>query len=164
MDNQIWTTVEDVAGNNWGSSSEAFSAPIAGQVVDRERWHAAYKMLARLSALHQNWDEDGAPAPSPLCLATARRLLEKIEQETGSAPDRIVPAPGGEILIEWHAPGFYLEAEIATPWIVEWMKQVGDGPVQHWDWDLLDELGSVTSARAFGDPGTDTPFTMEIAA
>jgi hypothetical protein len=164
MDNQIWTTVDDVAGSNWGISSEAFSPPIATREAEQERWRAAFGMLARLHDLRPNWDEENAPALNLLCLATARRLLEKIESEAGSAPDRIVPAPGGEILIEWHAPGFYLEAEIATPWIVEWMEQVEDRPAQHWDWDLFEDLVSVSFARAAGDPGTDTPFTMEVAA
>jgi len=66
--------------------------------------------LDNLRELKDDWDEDGATAPSEEAISCAERILNMLRDVPGQA----VPTTDGGVQIEWHARGFDIEFVI-TP-------------------------------------------------
>jgi hypothetical protein len=66
--------------------------------------------LDKLRVLKDDWDNDGALAPTADAIDVAERLLNMLREVPGQA----VPMTDGGVQIEWHASGFDVEFVI-TP-------------------------------------------------
>ena len=66
--------------------------------------------LDKLRELKDDWDNDGAPAPTADAIDAAERILNMLREVPGQA----VPMIDGGVQIEWHARGFDIEFVI-TP-------------------------------------------------
>jgi len=80
--------------------------------ADEPLWLPA--VLGRLSViggLADNWDGDGAKAPSDVALTAALGVLLKLLGRESATP-AVVPTPEGGIQFEWHDAGWDVEVEV----------------------------------------------------
>lgn len=123
--NAIWTRVGDSDG-------------YAPDVTDRSpSWADA--ALARLSALEDNWDDNGAMAPT----ATAIQSVKGFLWIWGTHPrrPRVWESPDGGVMLEWYAPGASLVIEFDAngdgfAWVTTDRTEV-DGSIQ----EISDDVG-----------------------
>ena len=66
--------------------------------------------LDKLRELKEDWDNDGAKAPTEEAIDTAERVLNMLREVPGQA----VPCTDGGVQIEWHSHGLDVEFRI-TP-------------------------------------------------
>jgi hypothetical protein len=88
--------------------------------------------LRRIVSYQDDWDGNGAVAPSPEVLRTVRQFMDRWSREDRLPPGRIVASPAGSVVLEWREGGRYLEAEIDEPGTIEWMLEAPDGSFSHW--------------------------------
>jgi len=93
-------------------------------------WKTAEERLAHLSQLPADWDSEGCLAPARPAIAGTAKLLRLLRSDPDNpAPDRMVPAPDGTIVIEWQSSRVRREAEILDDTHIEWMYRiVGEAP------------------------------------
>lgn len=100
-------------------------------VLDRETgstWDREFDNLLRIRQLPDDWDGQGAPAPSTELVDSALVLALHLRQSSLPAPDRIVPGVAGTIVMEWQTKrGRCLELEVVEPYLAEWFD---NGPFQ----------------------------------
>lgn len=95
-------------------------------------WLDLAQALAGFVALEDDWDGQGAVAPSPQIIIVARGLLIELRDNTSlPPPSRVAACPMGGILFEWQWPGSYLDAEITPTGEVAWMRENAGAPVEH---------------------------------
>ena len=108
----------------------------------------ALARLDELAAMHDDWDGEGALAPTAAALAAARQVLERLEGmairpirpvPSSPEPHRVAPGPCGEVVLEWEIGGIYLECECAEDGRIEWMHEIG-GHTTHWEWPRREEV------------------------
>lgn len=105
------------------------------------RWQECASLLDGFESLRDNWDGEGAKAPSLELLASARDLLAHLK--TGFRPIHVPPtdivaSPFGGVLFEWQDEQSYLEVEIKDPFLAEWMLMREGEPAEHWPWHSSD--------------------------
>jgi hypothetical protein len=66
--------------------------------------------LDKLREMKDDWDDDGALAPTEEAVDAAERILNMLRDVPGAA----VPMTNGGVQIEWHARGFDIEF-VLTP-------------------------------------------------
>lgn len=98
-------------------------------------WQQSVFRLQEIENLDADWDGEGAEKIDYDIIRSAEALFERLSS-TSVPPSRIVPTQDGAIVIEWHNNGAYTEAEIETPYLVEWMHRSPQGTISHWDEDL----------------------------
>ncbi len=106
---------------------------ILAQKPQADRWAACISTLLSYLSLGDDWNGDGAAAPTPANVYGAVAWLQQL-QECGSScpPPQAVPGVNGEVLLVWQDRSFYLEAEINTPYQVEWMLTSPGQAPKHW--------------------------------
>lgn len=89
---------------------------------DSRHWLAeAHRSISRLAPLPENWDREGSPAPKPVVLDAAFRVLSEIESyEMPTA--HIGPVSGGGLGIEWRLGERDLNLEILPDGSIEYLK------------------------------------------
>jgi len=89
---------------------------------DPRPWLAeAHRSVSRLALLPDNWDGEGSPAPKPVVIEEALRVLSEIEPyEMPMA--QIGPVPGGGLGIEWRLGERDLNLEILPDGSIEYLK------------------------------------------
>ena len=114
-----------------GAKADSESAPTSG--TNGEAWDHLFKELQRLQALGDDWDGQGAEAPSAAVLDwTSDWVRQMSRYPQAIPPSRVVPGVAGEVYLEWQGPTFYLVAEIGSPARVEWMLSIPEAPNRHW--------------------------------
>jgi hypothetical protein len=113
------------------ADARANGAAAGGRLPQGESWSAALEQVQRLQSLGADWDGQGAQAPSPVLLESARQLAEVLARHAFPPPCRVVAGPDGEVLLEWQAGDAYLEAEIGRPGTAEWLLILPDQTSQH---------------------------------
>jgi hypothetical protein len=90
-------------------------------------WHSqpwvadARRTIARVSALGDDWDGEGSPAPRPSALEVMNRLIKEIDSfELTQA--HIGPVSGGGIGVEWRCGDRDLTIEILPDGSLEFLK------------------------------------------
>ena len=139
MDQEFWSEGDEYY-EDCGSAPEGFTSEPRLTIDRYDQWRQAFAWIESLRLLRQNWDGDGASPPSSLCVATALRTLNMSRIANDFPPSRIVPGLDGAIIIEWHRPNYYLEAEISEPGTVEWMEKLNNQPARHCEWNLSGEM------------------------
>ena len=127
----VWTKTEVS-----GSELDNITSPTGFALRTIDEWPRQLSRIAKLKLLKDNWDGEGAIAPSRELLQSLAHLL-RIHQENGyPAPSRIVPTVDGIIAIEWQMPPRFASLEIARPYEGEWLiEQPGYRPefrVEKW--------------------------------
>ena len=99
-------------------------------------WDERLARLRSLALLEGNWDDEGAEPPSDVILNSAEYLIKFLRSSAPNfPPSHIGSSAAGSVLVAWHLPeGRYVEAELSSPDIVEWMEDKGQQRFEHWTW------------------------------
>ena len=81
--------------------------------------------LNRVGELPDNWDAEGSPRPDPAVIASAKRLLERLQDSRlGAVPVPFVcPIAGGGIQFEWTSSKKHLEIEFLDTSTIAFLKE-----------------------------------------
>src|SRR5262249_17862283 len=89
---------------------------------DAPPWLAeACRSISRLAQLPANWDGEGSPAPKPVVLEQALRLLAEMEPYAMPTA-HIGPISGGGLGVEWRLGERDLNLEILPDGSIEYLK------------------------------------------
>jgi hypothetical protein len=86
-------------------------------------WGNVYAMLDNISALHDDWDGEGAIRPDERIIRVTSELIKQIRNfpDGPIAPTIIRATPDGNICVEWHTgSAARVEAEVGQN-AIEWM-------------------------------------------
>jgi len=91
-------------------------------------WVAQIDQLTAFRSLQDDWDGDGAVAPSGELVDGAVALARSLREQEVEPPDRIVAGVNGTIFFEWHLPDGYREIEVNSPSDAEerWVRTGSD--------------------------------------
>ena len=124
-----------------GASNDASPAPARlhgahgeqREVPDAGSWEPAVVSMVELQHLGDNWDGQGARAPTHELLASAIGLAYTLHEQGVDPPTRVVPGPEGSVIFEWQDPdGAYTEVEVVRPLYAEVMLIQPGQPAKHW--------------------------------
>jgi hypothetical protein len=100
---------------------------------DAGPWQPAVKKIVEFEHLGDDWDGQGARAPSFELLASAIGLAYTLYQQELDPPNVVIPGVDGTVTFEWHdLDGTYTEVEIVRPLYAEVMMIEPGKPAQHW--------------------------------
>jgi len=103
--------------------SAAGDASVWSQVEEEaERWTRWIDELLRWRHLQDDWDGEGALAPSPAVVDQAILIVQTLRALDAPPPDRIFPSTNGTIYFEWFTPLGYWEIEVISPHDVQGRK------------------------------------------
>jgi hypothetical protein len=96
-------------------------------------WEPAVQAMAAFQYLGDDWDGQGARAPSEEVLQSAIGLAYTLHKQGVDPPSRVVPGPEGSVIFEWQdAEGTYTEVEIVA-WLVAEVMLIEPGQLaKHW--------------------------------
>ena len=94
-------------------------------------WVRVVRSLQALASLRDNWDGLGAIAPSLAVVRTAVDVAERQRDGEMGLPATAVATPAGTILFGWEEGQNYLEIEVISPTLVEWMTVDQNGIAEH---------------------------------
>jgi len=80
-----------------------------------DSWQKHFDTLDQMAGLKDDWDGDGAIAPSPDLVTSTRELLRDLQNRQVPAPSRVGAGPNGTILAEWQNGLNYFEIEVCGP-------------------------------------------------
>lgn len=144
---EVWTQAGTSSTVKFGEPKNLLiSSPATHQ---RARWKQILDRLIAISKLEDNWDGEGAEAPDFEIIDSVTELLIK-HTELLPHPNRIVPSVDGAIVVEWQLDGTYLEAEVETTNLAEWMLRTPDGVITHWE-ERIAEPETSTTEYLFSD-------------
>lgn len=76
-------------------------------------WDVVYRAINAMRDLSDDWDGDGAAAPSPPVVNNALRIAAALELQDGfPPPSRVLPSVNGTIVLEWTFGGWHSEIEV----------------------------------------------------
>lgn len=102
-------------------------------ISDAGPWEPAVQKIVALQALGEDWDGQGARAPSSEVLASAIGLAYTLNEQGVAPPSRVVPGPEGSVIFEWQDPeGTYTEVEVVGWLSAEVMLMKPGQPARHW--------------------------------
>jgi len=135
----------DIPQQNWLTQAgrqngvAAASAPPHGvkrdtaSLSDAGPWEPTVQALVEFQHLGDNWDGQGAVAPSYEQLESAIGLAYTLYQQGVNPPSRVVPGPQGSVIFEWQDPdGTYTEIEQVRPFYAEVLLIEPGQPAKHW--------------------------------
>jgi hypothetical protein len=96
-------------------------------------WEPTVAQLVALQHLGDDWDGQGARAPSRDLLAAAVALAYLLNERGVDAPSSVGPGPDGSVSFEWQRPdGTFCEVEVVRPFYAEVMLIEPGKPARHW--------------------------------
>ena len=91
------------------------------------------RTIVAMQHLGDDWDGQGARAPSQEMLVSAIGLAYTLLQKGMEPPSSVVPGLEGSVIFEWQWPdGTFCEVEIVRPFYAEVMLVEPGKPAQHW--------------------------------
>lgn len=102
-------------------------------VPDVGPWEPAVQKMVAFQSLGDDWDGQGARAPSEEVLKSVIGLAYTLHEQGMEPPSRVVPGPEGSVIFEWQEPdGTYTEIEVVG-WLVAEVMRIEPGqPAKHW--------------------------------
>src|SRR5687767_6290040 len=98
--------------------------PRANRGADRI-WSRREREICAAGDLSDDWDGEGADAPSAGVVQTALHLVRAIwERGDWPPPSRVSVTSDGTIVLEWRILDSYVEAEIENPGSANWMVKM----------------------------------------
>lgn len=128
--------LKEAGERNGASTAPARLHGINGEqkaVPDAGPWEPAVQQMVAFQHLGDDWDGQGARAPSEEVLQSAIGLAYTLHQQGVDPPSRVVPGPEGSVIFEWQdADGTYTEVE-NVGWLVAEVMLIEPGqPAKHW--------------------------------
>lgn len=102
------------------------SAPSSG-----DPWQRTEARIAWLHTLRDDWDGEGAAAPTGDLINRAASLLAAVQSHGIAPPTTIAAGHDGAIVIEWHGEPYYFEIAFKAPNAVEWLATLNGKPAAH---------------------------------
>jgi hypothetical protein len=103
------------------------------QIEDAGPWEPSVEKIVAFRDLGDNWDGQGARAPSYDLLVSAVGLAYLLYEQEVDPPSRVVSGPEGSVIFEWQFPdGTYGEVEVVRPLYAEVMWIEPGQPAKHW--------------------------------
>ena len=115
--------------------------------ADERTWARRWREIEAISRLGDDWDGEGARAPTAAILNTARRLLGQMSEDGDTAPSSITVSSDGTVIIAWKRLGAYREAEVERAGIASWMERQAGVPTKHWTTRVVIDVPEYFSAR-----------------
>lgn len=78
-------------------------------------WAGLIDELLRILQLEDNWDGEGAVAPSPAVVESAVRLAKTLQAKEYPPAGRVIATVNGTISFEWLTPLGYCDIEVMSP-------------------------------------------------
>lgn len=133
---QPWRETEELASTPNGlrcpSTSATVQATSVTVVESGLPWLAqAYKTLAKMRTLSQNWDSYGAPAPNAIAIEAARAVLSVLA-DTGFLPASIDPSAEGGVCIAFSRAKRYADLECFNTGEVLAVVSIGGDDTRVW--------------------------------
>lgn len=94
-------------------------------------WAYVIRSVQGLENLQDDWDGQGAEAPSLAIIRAAIRVAENFQKSCEQPPVTAVATPAGTVLFTWEDQSSYFEFEIASPDRLEWMQKEQGKPATH---------------------------------
>jgi len=118
------------------------------------RWKDCAVELVNMRSLGDDWDGEGAEAPSGALIDSALDLSFRLVDLGISPPDRLSAAPDGSVILEWQLPELYFEIEVVDPDRVEVMSIRQGAAAEHKVWMRQERNEETVSLqnRSFPDP------------
>jgi hypothetical protein len=104
------------------------AAGYTGQV--RSGWDDVLRALQDLMRLRDDWDGEGAVAPSRSVVRSAIFIAIRLRNLESPIPTTAVATRAGTILFSWQDGSDYQEVEV-TPDAIEWMSIDRNGVAEH---------------------------------
>jgi len=126
---------------NWSQEVNVLNAasqagagkPAAGPIKDAGPWETAVQKIVGFQNLEDDWDGQGAKAPSRDLLESAIGLAYTYNHNGVPPPQCVVPGIDGSVVFEWqHPDGTFAEVEIDRPLHAEVMVIEPGQPAKHW--------------------------------
>jgi hypothetical protein len=95
-------------------------------------WNSRIDELLAIRSLADDWDGQGAKAPSTELVDSALVLAQAFRRGGAEAPSRIVPGVNGTVIFEWQAGEEYCEIEVTRPYQAEGLRFLPGQPTEHW--------------------------------
>lgn len=128
----MWTTLQPEITRRFRRSSVNGAAHPGATVVavpspseSDEAWEPWIKTLHGFGELADDWDGQGASAPTAELLQSALTLAHKLSEQGVEAPSCVVVGVNGTVIFEWQGDqGAYAELEVTGPYQADgyWMK------------------------------------------
>ena len=96
-------------------------------------WTAIIDDLLALRLLEDDWDGQGAKAPSTALVDSAIVLSQLFRRQGCLAPSRVVAGVNGTVILEWQADESYFEIEVTTPYEARATRMTPGQPSEEWD-------------------------------
>lgn len=130
-----WQAAAAGASENVSRRTSTAGPPIeygaAGPPADR--WQKIIEEIIAMQRFGNDWDGQGALAPSPELLESALGLVNLLRINGVEAPAAAVPGVDGSVTLVWNsADGTYCEVEIDRPVHAEVMLIEPGLPAKHW--------------------------------
>src|SRR4051794_5430528 len=87
----------------------------------KDGWPKQEQRIAELRRLEDNWDGEGAVAPSAELIESVAGLPRQHKNDGRAAPSGIVPTVDGTLFLEWQAPPIFASLEVRQPYEGEWL-------------------------------------------
>ena len=138
----VWSDASSWTELGTGSLKRKGLFTSVDDIIERQ-WRERFDDLALIRSFMDDWDGEGALAPTPELVDSVSELLKLLRNKRDfSPPSRIVAAPLGSIIVEWQTTQIYFEAEISTPYRAEWMFELPDSNFEHFDesWEPISSI------------------------
>jgi hypothetical protein len=101
--------------------------------LDPAEWKKRIEDLEAIRNYQNDWDGQGAEAPSPELMESAISLAQLLLHRAIDAPSCVVPGVNGTVVFEWQGEnGSYLEIEVTAPNRADGCLTVPGKPTEHW--------------------------------
>lgn len=139
---------EEQANGNSSSSSET-------NLRNIEKWRSVSDEVSRFSNLQYDWDGLNADAQDPEIVETALRLIDDFCKNGYPPPTSWIATPSGTVGLEWYTRKNYLEIEIVTPSLIEWMTVDQNERAEHGSWNYFPKLNDHYALKELRTPNGD---------
>jgi hypothetical protein len=107
------------------------AASTAGHSEDK--WNERIDKLLEIRRLEDDWDGQGADAPSPALVDSAIVLAQILRQNGVETPCRVVAGVNGTVILEWQeGKDTYTEIEVVEPYKADGFRVAPGQEPEHW--------------------------------
>jgi hypothetical protein len=111
-----------------GFTSDAFLA--SPRRNKSAQWQIARRKIQEMYALQDDWDGNGATAPSPELVYSADRTAQMLDLQGVDPPCRIMSSSEGTIVFEWQSRHVYSELEVIDLYLGKFIRVENSKPTE----------------------------------
>ena len=112
-----------------GIENVAFEAASAS--LSEAHWDEIMADLSAIGNRLDNWDGEGAKAPSPALWESAVELGKTLRSLGQDPPSSVYAGPNGTVLFDWQNDFDYFDIEVVEPFRARWMRVIPGQQAKH---------------------------------